>query len=135
MEVFMIRRAVVHEHAERATNRGETADVPAVTNLNAVRAMVVALDQITNRSDSDLRRWGHIDPGTAETNRTDLEYARRQVAILRAGVATGQSMIDHIEQQLDEHARPPVAEAVTEVAVESPTTDPAAGDEARKRKR
>jgi hypothetical protein len=130
----MIRRAAVHEHAERATNRGETADVAAVVNLNAVRAMVVALDQITNRSEADLRRWGHIDPGTAETNRTDLEYARRQVAILRAGVTTGQSMIDYIEQQLDEQVRPPVAEAVTEVAVESPV-DPAAGDEARRRKK
>lgn len=94
-----VHRVSIDEHLPPPTE-----DSPGiggkVRNLSALKAVAIGLDQVVNRCQADLCKWGHIDPGTAAANKADFDEARKQLRVLEIGLEAGRGMITALEAQL-----------------------------------
>lgn len=95
-----IRRVSIDEHLPPPKVTETVSIAGKVRDLSALKAVAVGLDQIVNRCQADLCRWGHIDPGTTVANEADFAEAHKQLRILEAGLETGRAMIVALESQL-----------------------------------
>lgn len=94
-----IRRVAIDDHLP-PPKESEPGIAGKIRDLSALKAVAVGLDQVVNRCQADLCRWGHIDPGTTAANEADFVEARKQLRILEAGLETGRAMVAALEAQL-----------------------------------
>lgn len=101
-----VRRISIDESLPKAT-ANDPGLAGKVKALSALKAVAVGLDQVVNRCQADLARWGHVDPGTQAANEADFVEARKQLHVLEAGLETGRAMLAGVESQPGVAPEPP----------------------------
>ena len=116
-----IKRIAIDDHLAAAAAPGELPGLAGpVRALAALRGLAVALDQVVNRSQDDLRRYGEIDKGTARHNEDDFAACRTLLRTLELGLAAGRGMLAAVEAQVT----PPPAPAPVPAPVPAPPAEP-----------
>lgn len=102
-----IRRVGIADQIGSVLTPDEHALVGLVSNLSAVRAVALSLDQVVNRSAHEAQTQDRISPETAAANADDFVQVAKQIRILEAGATVGRQMLAAIQGQLG--VTPPAA--------------------------
>ena len=110
-----IRRVAIDDHLPPPSDE-DPGLAGRVKNLSALKAVAVGLDQVVNRCQADVCRYGHVDPGTAAHNAADFAEARKPLRVLETGLDVGRKMVASLEAQLGVKPPPPPEPAPTKRA-------------------